>query len=383
MTVQTHPPVRWVLALGLGLGALALLGSAASGQAAPAPVYDGLYAGVILVPETVSAPGQEATLSGPGFPNGKGCVSGTISAVPTGQALASARPLEINADLDAAWSVSFNAFTDGPFTAGTFDIVLRCIDDDGIMQTRSTAAVLTVTEGATVTLPTTSTSSTTSTTAPVNRPQPDTVGTVEPSTAKPGVTELTLRGGGFAPGQELQISLGAAPELLLARTQSSTTGTYAALLTLPVTAPPGAQRLRVSGPGVSGGTHATQAALTVADLDCSDFESPAAAQVAIGTGGDPHRLDADGDGEACEAAGAASAGSRAQSTPAGTLAKTGGRFTPAETAVGLSVVAIGAFLVHLSRRLVVPGDPSVLPNHRAETGRGDGPRRSLRHRRRR
>jgi len=173
-----------------------------------------------------------------------------------------------------------------------------------------------------------------------------------------------------------------APELLLARTQSSATGTYAALLTLPVTAPPGGQRLRVTGPGADGRTHSTQADLTVADLDCSDFGSPAAAQVAA-AGTDPHGLDADGDGEACEAAGAASGASRAQSTPAGTLAKTGGRFTPAETAVGLSVVALGALLVHLSRRLVVPGDTSVLANQRAETRSGARARWSLRHRRRR
>ena len=377
------------LGLGAATWAAIAFGSAVSAQTAPP--YQ-LYEGVTVAPATVTAPGQEVNISGPGFPGASGCRFGKIQAVPQGGQLADAS-LVTTADLDQnPWSVQVDGFATGPFTSGTFNILLDCTDDGGVQQVRSTTATLTVTESATVTtLPpasssttssTSASSSTSSTSTPVN-PQGDGQGTVDPTSAKPGVTELTIRGGGFVPGQELQISLGSAPELVVARTQSTATGTYAALLKLPLNAPPGEQRLRVSGPGVTGGTHASDATVTVTDLDCSDFPTPAAAQVALGVAGtDPHGLDADGDGEACGAAGAASAGrARSGAAPAGTLAKTGGRFTPAEIAVGLSAVVLGALLAHLPHLFIVPGDPSVLPGHRAQVG--DRPSRRGRHRARR
>jgi len=371
------------LALGAVAWAALTFGSAVSAQTAPqAP----LYAGVKVNPATVTTPGQEVTISGPGFPGASGCRFGRIQAVPQDGQLADAR-LVATADLDQnPWLVQVDGFANEPFTAGTFNIFLNCTDDSGVQQVRSTTATLTVTQSATVTtLPSasSSSSSSTSSTSTPDDPQGAGQGTVDPTSAKPGVTELTIRGGGFVPSQDLQISLGTAPELIVARTQSTATGTYAALLKLPLNASPGEQRLRVSGPGVTGGTHASDATITVTDLDCSDFPSPAAAQVALGVSGtDPHGLDADGDGEACDAAGAASAGGpRSGTTPAGTLAKTGGRFTPAEIAVGLSAVVLGAFLAHLSHLFVVPGDPSVLPDHRAPAG--DRPSGRGRHRARR
>lgn len=332
---------------------VAVLATVALGTGASAESFP-IYRDVKVSPATVSTPDQEVVVSGPGFPGQQGCVIGRILALVPGAPLAEARVLLGPVNLDVpVWSYTRTSASDGPIPAGTYDLLLSCIDDAANSQIRSTEAVLTVTSSATTT--------TTSTTAPppttATTVAPPTTGratgtgaSVEPTTAKPGFTTLTIRGGGFKPSAPLQISIRGTKVMQLGTTAATATGEYAVTLVLPTATSPGAQQLVVSGLGPDGVSRSTSVDLTVGDLNCSDFATPEAAQAGLGTdGSDPHKLDPERDGAACKRVpGRRAAGGK----PA--LATTGtGRGTIGVVA-GLMALTLGSFFMGFSHPRV-PG----------------------------
>jgi hypothetical protein len=98
-------------------------------------------------------------------------------------------------------------------------------------------------------------------------------------------------------------------------------------------------------------TFAGPAAAQEADLDCKDFNSQAEAQAKLEADrSDPHRLDADNDGQACEAFPYAQAGGQDQ--PAGGTGEQGLPFTgPRESLLplGLALIVVGAGAVGFTR----------------------------------
>ena len=208
----------------------------------------------------------------------------------------------------------------------------------------------------------TSSSSTSSTTA-----VDITTGTVTPSTAKPAATEITLRGGGFKAAQQLQITLNSTP-MALGTTTSNTDGLYATTLVLPANAPAGAHTVTVTGTGADDKPRATSVALQVEKVACGDFATQAAAQEGLGPDdADPHGLDPDDDGRACETGGVvrvAASAPRAGPAPApvasnagGVLPRTGAGQGALAASLALCALALGALFVGLSHP-VVPAGPS-------------------------
>ena len=304
------------------------------------------------------------------------------------------------------------------FEAGTYNIALECTSTDGSRDTYTASQVLTVdpnapaattsstaadttssssattsSSSATTSPSTTATSSTASTSPSTTAPSTSattvptgTQGTVEPSTAKPTVTGLVLRGGGFAPNIELRIALTSTP-LALGTTMSSAGGFYAASLTLPANAPPGEHEISVTGTDPAGASRTTSAALTIEDLNCGELTAEAA-QSALGPeGADPHGLDADQDGQACESGAdltslgdgdgggggggrSATAGSQAASA-SGNLARTGTGRAPRAAMAGMTGVVLGALLVGLSQ----PVQPAAAAHLRPRVAGGRGRRR--------
>ena len=298
------------------------------------------------------------------------------------------------------------------FTAGTYNITLECTDDGGSRTnytasqvltvdpnaapatTSTTAADTTSSSSATTSPSTTATSSTASTSPSTTAPSTPattvptgTQGTVEPSTAKPTVTELVLRGGGFAPKMELRIALTSTP-LALGTTMSSARGFYAASLKLPANAPPGEHEISVTGTDPAGTSRTTSAALTIEDLNCGELTAELA-QSALGPeGADPHGLDADQDGQACESGAdltslgdgdgggggggrSATAGSQAASA-SGNLARTGTGRAPRAAMAGMTGVVLGALLVGLSQPVQPAAAAHLRPRVAGRRGRRRG-----------
>lgn len=347
---------------------LVVLSPGAGAQTADLP----LHSPVTVTPREVSTPGQKITVTGPGFPGGQGCRFAQIRALTDGQTFDEGRILDKGIGLDDPWSFEYTAFDDGPFTPGTFKLFLYCSDEFNNQQTYRTdpdagftvLASATTTTTTTTTLPPSTTSSSTATTAPAG-----TAGTVEPSSVKPGVDTITIRGGGFKAGAQLTITLNSTPVTALGTTDATATGAYAATLKLPASAPPGAQQLVVSGPGPDDAPRSTRASLTVQDLNCTDFATSTAAQAAMGAGGaDPHGLDADRDGVACETVSARSArsaaGTSGTAAAAGALPATGTSHAPFGIMAGLTAMTLGALLVGLS----YPATPAA-GHHRRRRGR--------------
>ncbi len=341
----------WKGPMALVAGA-AVVGLGPAAQAQNAPLEE--YQGVTVTPANVTAPGQMVTVAGPGFPGQQGCVIGRVLARVGEQPLEQARLFATgNLDRAAGWSFTEGSFDDGPFVAGTYSIFLRCRDDQSTPNDYSTGAEFTIAASA---IPPPTTSTTTLPTAGQ--------GTVDPTTAKPVETTITIRGGGFKPGATLQITLGTTPVTPLGSTVATDTGDYAATIKLPASAPPGNQQLVVTGPGPDDVARSTTASLTVQDLSCSDFATSEAAQAALGPGGsDPHGLDAERDGVACgvrstgsarTAAGGTGteAGSGGTAATGGTLPATGTENTSYGVVVGLAALTLGALLVGLSHPAV-------------------------------
>ena len=352
------------------IGAAAPVGAiVAFSGAAAAQVEMPVFEGVTVSPTTLSAPGA-ITVAGPGTPGGEGCRVGEIRAALPGQLPAQGR-LFAREDLDNAWSIRRSEFEDAPFAAGTYTIFIDCNDLRG--NTISYATNRTFTIEATATTSSTASTSTTSTTTSgstqTTAGPTGTAGTVDPTTAKPGETTITIRGGGFRPGAALQISLATSPVTALGSTTASATGAYAATLQIPVTAPPGVHQLLVTGPGPGAGeaTRSTTVTLTVVDLNCPDFKTPEAAQAALGNG-DPHGLDGDQDGLACESGSNGGAGSAAADAggtgPGGSLPATGSRHTAFGVTAGLVSVTFGALLMGLSH----PAAPATPADRRRRRG---------------
>jgi hypothetical protein len=121
--------------------------------------------------------------------------------------------------------------------------------------------------------------------------------------------------------------------------RSDAGGRYSANVTVPRVAPPGQHDIVVRGSAPDGGARQTTAAVTVQDLDCTDFQYHEDAQLVLDADrSDPHGLDSDHDGDACETL-----------PRRGALARTG--TSAAQTAgLGLLALLIGTLLVTFANR---------------------------------
>lgn len=379
----------WLAVAGAALSLIPFQ-SAASGQVVTYPPYP---VPVSVSPAVVDEPDDAITVSGQGFPQGQGCAPGIILAVPAGQDVSGPGVVKfaIGVDLNAAGEPGGFSYThiahEFPLAVGTYSIVITCNETSST--TYSTSATFTVPVGATVTTtttttPTTSTSTTLapvegSTTSSTTTVGSGTTGTVDPSTAKPGVT-LTIRGSGFQADAQLQISLAGPPATALGSTVAGASGAYAATLKLPMNVAPGSHTLLVTGPGPDGASRSTTATITVQDLNCSDFTTSEAANAALGpAGADPHGLDADRDGVACEelssgsgggaggggGGGTSGASSGTAVAASGALPQTGTGHTSMVVMGGLAAMTLGALLVGLSH----PAQPAGGQHRRRRTRR--------------
>lgn len=163
------------------------------------------------------------------------------------------------------------------------------------------------------------------------------------ASVKPG-EQTTVSGGGFAPRQRLLVDLFSTPTRL-GTTTSDAAGRFSVIVVIPLGTTPGAHRIVVSGAAPAGGTHESVARLTVEDLDCSDFRTREDAQAVLDANrADPHELDGDDDGRACETLPA-----RGARPTARTLAATG--WAPLGLVrLGLVAMLLGWSLVRAKRR---------------------------------
>lgn len=311
---------------------------------------------VTVTPDRLGV-GEVLTIEGTKFP--ADCQDGTVRLVPNADPNAEYQFGPSIVMVLADWKVSDSKFTRPPETTpldppvGTYAIKIYCIFGNRDEVTHLTGKTVTFTRDPTS--PTTAAPAPTTTTPPVDH----TTGTVSPTTAKPGVTEITVRGGGFGANQRLEIALATKKKMVLGATTSNVDGLYAATLKLPADAPPGDQKVTVSGLDPAGAARVTTAGLKVEDLSCSDFPAPEAAQAAMGSNGsDPHGLDPDGDGFACVATGRTNVSARSgsqtssSSSPGGALAKSGTSRGTVLLVVSLAALTAGALLIGLSHPAV-------------------------------
>ena len=124
-----------------------------------------------------------------------------------------------------------------------------------------------ITDTAQTTTTTTATTTTTSTTLPAatqppaGSPDTQSEAQVSAATVAPG-QQVSVTGGGFAPGRDLRADLFSDP-VFLGSTRSDAAGRFATTVTIPVNASPGPHQIVVSGPGPQGGTHRSVATVTV------------------------------------------------------------------------------------------------------------------------
>jgi hypothetical protein len=358
--------LRGVLALVAGVLVVLL------GPAAAADDHFDLYEGVTTErAEILSGKVGEEMLvpairvKGPAFPGEVGCLFGIILATPVGSAFQSPETKTFNTESlngPGAWVSELPASF---LPVGTYRVYITCSEPGFETTTLKTEATFTILESDQVPV-----------VPPVEEPVdeepvpsgPSTQATsVDPTTAVPGVTVLTIRGSGFAPDAALTVTIAGDPPLAVATTKATPRGEYAATLKLPAQSPPGERQLVVSGLGPDGQLRSTTATVTVQDLDCADFATPAEAQAALGPGTlDVHRLDTDRDGVACDRVSArsrTSSGGAATAAAQGTLPATGPRHALAEVVLALALLTLGTLLVGLSqpagRRVRRHFDPSI------------------------
>lgn len=118
-------------------------------------------------------------------------------------------------------------------------------------------------------------------------------------------------------------------------------------VTIPLAATPGAHRIVVSGPAPQGGEHLSVAAIRVEVLDCPGFVFQEEAQAVLDSNrSDPHRLDADDDGLACE--NLRRRGQTVGTGGRGELARTGWSTVRLATGAALAI-AVGLLVVGAAR----------------------------------
>jgi hypothetical protein len=327
--------VRGSVALLLGV-TVVLVGPGASGQESttssssttttePPPGWT-----INVSPDTVDEPLEVVTLSGPGFPGQSGCRFGELFALGEGETVGSAKRLLDAFNFDPPWETTVTKWSDGTnFTEGVFNLVLACRDDGSVPTgTFPTGATLTVlASGVPPPDPTTTLPPTTTT-------LPDTVGTVEPTSARAGETTVTLRGNGFKPSTKLDITLKSSTRTTaLGTVNALASGSYAATILIPATAPAGQQKVLVTGLGPDDVVRSTSADLLVI----------------AASGGTATRT--------------RTAASTSGST-AGALPATGPKDrTPYFVMAGLTAMTLGAFLVGMSH----PAEPAR-GHHRRRRG---------------
>jgi hypothetical protein len=86
----------------------------------------------------------------------------------------------------------------------------------------------------------------------------------------------------------------------LGTTTSNQAGRYSARITVPLGAEPGAHHVVVTGPGPDGVARRSVGAIEVLDVDCDDVTAAEAGALLAANPSDPHRLDGDGNGRACQ-----------------------------------------------------------------------------------
>jgi LPXTG-motif cell wall-anchored protein len=329
-----HRVVRGSVALLVGL-AVVLAGSGALAQettstststsssssttAAPLPGWT-----MTVTPSTVDEHFEVVTLAGPGFPGQAGCRFGDLFALGDGQTFGTAKQLLSGYNFDPPWTETVTEFSDGTnFTEGVFSLHLVCRDDGSVLTgTFPTGVTLTVLEsGAPPPDPVPTTAAPTTT-------LPDTVGTVQPTSARAGETTVTIRGRGFKPSAKLDITLKTTPVTALGTTNALPDGTYAATVLIPATAPAGQHKLLVTGPGPDDVIRSTSADLLVI----------AAAGTGTGT---------------ATRTGTRTAAATGSGGTASTLPATGpSDSTPYFVMAGLTAMTLGAFLVGMSHPAV-------------------------------
>jgi hypothetical protein len=124
---------------------------------------------------------------------------------------------------------------------------------------------------------------------------------VTPATAAPG-SLVIVTDGCFMPGAAgLPMEFHSVP-VALGSTTSDASGRINATVRIPLAAAPGQHTIVTTGTGPAGQTRVSVGTITVTDLNCGDFATRGAAQAVLDADrSDPHHLDADHDGVACEA----------------------------------------------------------------------------------
>jgi hypothetical protein len=159
------------------------------------------------------------------------------------------------------------------------------------------ASTTTTTSQPSTSPPSTSQPSSPSTTA---KPPLISTGRVNPAVGLRPFQQVTITGGGYVPNTPLKVTFFSAP-IDMESITSRANGSYNAKVRIPIGAPPGQHGIVVSGPAPNGRTRNTRAALTVRDMECTDFPTAEGPQnILAADPSDPHGLDPDHDGVACE-----------------------------------------------------------------------------------
>jgi hypothetical protein len=111
--------------------------------------------------------------------------------------------------------------------------------------------------------------------------------------------EATATGGCFGARALLDLSFESTPTPLGTVT-AGPDGTFAARLVVPLHAEPGTHHVVAIGLGADGTPHRSDAPVTVVEVDCGDVPAARAQAILDANPSDPHRLDSDHDGTACE-----------------------------------------------------------------------------------
>jgi hypothetical protein len=152
---------------------------------------------------------------------------------------------------------------------------------------------------------------------------------------------VAVSDGCFGANQTLQQVFESTP-VNLGTTQSDGAGRYSNSIKVPLGADPGTHRIVTTGSDGKGGTHRSVGTLTVPNVNCTDFTYREDAQAVLDANkADPHGLDTDRDGRACESL----------PTRVGGLSVTGpGQSTRTLLLTGGLAILLGSVLVLAGRR---------------------------------
>ena len=258
-------------------------------------------------------------------------------------------------------------------TGGTDTIQASFVDEAS--NTRSTTATVDWTTSAPTTTSTTVAGQPTTTTTVVSQPTTTIVtpcsttqsaASVNPQATRPGGS-VSVSDGCFAPNATLTQVFQSTP-VVLGTIRADANGRYANTIVVPLSADPGLHQIITSGPNPAGSQHHSIGTVSVADLDCSQFTFREDAQAVLNANrADPHGLDPDRDGLACETL---------PSRVAGHLAVTGGSTNSQLLVAGLALILGSALVIAGRKPWVAVSAAATRLNHlidEAERRYGDRP----------